>query len=41
LHYFTTTVALKKHLQNNPIQASTVLIKGSRGIALEQLLDEL
>ncbi|MDB2701892.1 UDP-N-acetylmuramoyl-tripeptide--D-alanyl-D-alanine ligase [Flavobacteriaceae bacterium] len=41
LHYFTTTVALKKHLQNNPIQESTVLIKGSRGIALEQLLDEL
>lgn len=41
IHYFTSTLAAKKHIQNNPIEGSTLLIKGSRGIALEQLLDEL
>jgi UDP-N-acetylmuramoyl-tripeptide--D-alanyl-D-alanine ligase len=41
IHYFTSTLAAKKHIHNNPIEGSTLLIKGSRGIALEQLLDEL
>ncbi len=41
IHYFTSTLAAKKYIHNNPIEASTLLIKGSRGIALEHLLDEL
>ena len=38
---FSTLAAVKKHLEENPIQNQTLLIKGSRGIALEQLLDVL
>ncbi len=39
--YFNSTLAAKKHFEENPIKGSTVLIKGSRGIALEQLLEQL
>jgi len=39
--HFESTLAAKKHLKENPIKGSTILIKRSRGIALEQLLDQL
>ena len=39
--HFESTLTAKKHLKENPIKGSTILIKGSRGIALEQLLDQL
>ena len=32
---------LKKHLQRNPLEKGAVLIKGSRGMALERVLDIL
>ncbi len=39
--FFDTTDDLKKYLKNNKISGSFVLIKGSRGIALEKILDLL
>lgn len=36
---FNNTDHLKEHLKSNPITNSYILIKGSRGIALENLLD--
>lgn len=39
--HFNSTLTAKKHIEENPIKGSTILIKGSRGIALEQLLDQL
>lgn len=36
---FKSTDDLKEHLKNNPLTNSYILIKGSRGIALEKLLD--
>ncbi|MDG1053860.1 MAG: UDP-N-acetylmuramoyl-tripeptide--D-alanyl-D-alanine ligase [Flavobacteriaceae bacterium] len=38
---FDNTESVKKHLVKQAIQDHTILIKGSRGIALEQLLDLL
>ena len=38
---FKNTAEAKKHLANQSILNHTILIKGSRGIALEQLLDQL
>ena len=38
---FDNTDSVKKHLAKQAIQDHTILIKGSRGIALEQLLDLL
>ena len=38
---FETTAEAKNHLTDQLIQDHTILIKGSRGIALEQLLDQL
>ncbi|OEK06233.1 UDP-N-acetylmuramoyl-tripeptide--D-alanyl-D-alanine ligase [Roseivirga misakiensis] len=40
-HYWQTKEALVSHLKENPIRSSTVLIKGSRGMSLESLLDNL
>ncbi|WP_442589681.1 UDP-N-acetylmuramoyl-tripeptide--D-alanyl-D-alanine ligase [Pedobacter sp. AW31-3R] len=37
-HFFDTPGAAKEWLKNNPIINSLVLLKGSRGMALEQLL---
>ncbi|MES2446846.1 MAG: UDP-N-acetylmuramoyl-tripeptide--D-alanyl-D-alanine ligase [Bacteroidota bacterium] len=36
--FFATPAAAKEYLINNPIKNSLVLLKGSRGMALEQLL---
>lgn len=36
---FISFEALKKHLINNPIQKSVILIKGSRGMALERVVE--
>ena len=41
LNYFDNTQLVKKHFAKQAIQDHTILIKGSRGIALEQLLDHL
>ena len=38
---FETTAEAKNHLADQLIQDHTILIKGSRGITLEQLLDQL
>lgn len=40
-HFFSTPKEAKEWLQNNPIKDSLVLLKGSRGMALEQLLPML
>lgn len=39
-NYFTSKEALLQSLKENPIQDSTILIKASRGMALEKILDE-
>ena len=39
--YFENTNQIKNWIQNNPIQNSTVLLKGSRGIRLESLIEFL
>ncbi len=39
--YFTTKAALQDWLQANPVQNSLVLIKGSRGMSLETLVEVL
>ncbi|MEM9671452.1 MAG: UDP-N-acetylmuramoyl-tripeptide--D-alanyl-D-alanine ligase [Bacteroidota bacterium] len=39
--YFTQKSELETHLKENPMQDSTVLLKASRGIALETLVDLL
>ncbi len=38
---FESTTTLKAHLKSNPITNAYILLKGSRGIALEQLLEVL
>jgi len=38
---FPTTAAYKRHLSKEPILDSTILLKGSRGMALEELISEL
>ncbi|MBO0321657.1 UDP-N-acetylmuramoyl-tripeptide--D-alanyl-D-alanine ligase [Muricauda sp. CAU 1633] len=38
---FDTFDALKEHIQKNPLEKGMVLIKGSRGMALERVLDLL
>jgi len=38
-HFFETFEDLAQHLQAHPFYSSTLLIKGSRGMALERLLD--
>ena len=40
-HHFADKAALERHLQQQPITDSTVLIKGSRGMAMETLVDAL
>jgi len=40
-HGFETRDALIEHLKNHPISSSTILIKASRGMALEQVVDVL
>ncbi|RZL50610.1 MAG: UDP-N-acetylmuramoyl-tripeptide--D-alanyl-D-alanine ligase [Pedobacter sp.] len=37
-HFFATPAEAKAYLQANPVKNSLVLLKGSRGMALEQLL---
>ncbi len=39
--YFADKRALEKHLHQHPIADSTVLIKGSRGMAMETLVEKL
>lgn len=39
--YFPDKAALEEHLQQHPITHSTVLIKGSRGMAMETVLNTL
>ncbi len=39
-NYFTSKEALLQSLKENPIQDATILIKASRGMALEKILDE-
>lgn len=39
--YFENTNQIRTWIQNNPIQNSTVLLKGSRGIRLESLIEFL
>lgn len=41
LHYFQDFDSLVQHLSSFPLQPSTILIKGSRGMALERVLDYL
>ena len=41
LYFFETFDALSKHLMDNKIENSSLLIKGSRGMALERILDLL
>ena len=41
LYFFETFDALSKHLMDNKIENSSLLIKGSRGMALERTLDFL
>ena len=41
LYFFETFDALSKHLMDNKIENSSLLIKGSRGMALERTLDLL
>ncbi len=38
---FQDTAALIEHLKNHPISAENILLKGSRGIALEKVIDYL
>ena len=38
---FTNTTELIEYLKNNPIQSQNILLKGSRGIALETVLEVL
>ena len=40
-YHFADKVALKHHLQQQPVTDSTVLIKGSRGMAMETLVEVL
>ncbi|NQX90841.1 MAG: UDP-N-acetylmuramoyl-tripeptide--D-alanyl-D-alanine ligase [Flavobacteriales bacterium] len=39
--HFGDTQSAKEHLQQNPMTGRTILLKGSRGIALEKLVDQL
>jgi UDP-N-acetylmuramoyl-tripeptide--D-alanyl-D-alanine ligase len=41
LNKFKTFDALKEHLSKNPLEKGMVLVKGSRGMALERVLDLL
>jgi UDP-N-acetylmuramoyl-tripeptide--D-alanyl-D-alanine ligase len=41
IQYFKTKEELIEHLKRNPIQDSTILIKASRGMALEKIVDYL
>jgi UDP-N-acetylmuramoyl-tripeptide--D-alanyl-D-alanine ligase len=38
-NYFINTEMLKEHLKNNKIENSFILIKGSRGVKLESILE--
>ncbi len=40
-NHFNSTTELLEHIKNNPIQNTLVLLKGSRGIKLEQVMDLL
>lgn len=40
-HVFENSSSLKEHLQNNPLKGYFILIKGSRGMKLETLLELL
>ena len=40
-HHFADKTALEKHVQAHPITESTVLIKGSRGMIMETLVEKL
>jgi UDP-N-acetylmuramoyl-tripeptide--D-alanyl-D-alanine ligase len=40
-HFFNNFDGLKKHLEDHPLKDQFILIKGSRGIALERSLDYL
>lgn len=40
-YYFENTAEAQDYLKNHPVKEHTILIKGSRGIALEQLLEFL
>ncbi len=38
---FTSVESLNKYIENNPIENSLILVKGSRGIKLEMVLDKI
>ncbi|HCM74958.1 MAG TPA: UDP-N-acetylmuramoyl-tripeptide--D-alanyl-D-alanine ligase [Cytophagales bacterium] len=40
-HYFSTKEALINYLKKNPIKGATILVKASRGMALESVVDHL
>ena len=40
-HTFKSTAEAAEWLQKHPIEDASILVKGSRGIALEKLLDHL
>lgn len=40
-HYFSTKKELEEYLEKNPFEETLVLIKGSRGIGLETILEKL
>jgi UDP-N-acetylmuramoyl-tripeptide--D-alanyl-D-alanine ligase len=41
LFFFENVSLFKDFLKTNPLQNKSILIKGSRGIALEQILDSI
>lgn len=41
LHFFESFEALKEHMKNKTFTGNTILIKGSRGMALERILELL
>ncbi len=40
-HYWSKKEALKSHLESNPMTNASILVKGSRGMSLETLLESL
>ena len=38
---YTNVEALNKYIEENPIENSLILVKGSRGIQLEKVLDKI
>ena len=38
---FASSVELSEHLAANPVQGAVILLKGSRGIAMEKVIDQI